>query len=105
MAPDVWAARLAAADDPVVRRLADDGLYLGITAWTEPSLVESGELYPPAITTAEQRRGRAARAAGSNDTASDRQVVAALGWPPGAAAKALGSKPRSIRSPQVKGPV
>jgi hypothetical protein len=57
MAPEVWASRLAAADDPVVRRLADDGLYLGITAWTEPSLVESGELYPPAITTAEQRLG------------------------------------------------
>jgi uncharacterized protein YecE (DUF72 family) len=55
MAADVPAPSLAAADDPVVRRLADDGLYLGITAWTEPSLVESAELYPPTVTTAEQR--------------------------------------------------
>ena len=42
-----------ASDDPVVRRLADDGLYLGLTAWTDPSLV--GALYPPTATTAEQR--------------------------------------------------
>jgi uncharacterized protein YecE (DUF72 family) len=55
MAPDVPAPSLAAADDPVVRRLADDGLCLGITAWTEPSLVESSELYPPTVTTVEQR--------------------------------------------------
>lgn len=55
MAPDVPAPSLAAVDDPVVRRLAHDGLYLGITAWTEPSLVESSELYPPTVTTAEQR--------------------------------------------------
>ncbi len=44
----------AAADDPVMRRLADHGFYVGITAWTEPSLIESGELYPP-LATAEQR--------------------------------------------------
>jgi uncharacterized protein YecE (DUF72 family) len=42
-----------AADDPVVRRLANDGLLVGLAAWTQPSLV--GHLYPPTVTTAEQR--------------------------------------------------
>jgi uncharacterized protein YecE (DUF72 family) len=41
------------ADDPVVRRLASDGISVGLTAWTQPSLV--GPLYPPTVTTAEQR--------------------------------------------------
>jgi uncharacterized protein YecE (DUF72 family) len=45
----------AAADDPVIRALADDGLYIGITAWSEPSLVDSGQLYPPSVRTAEER--------------------------------------------------
>ncbi|MGZ4639538.1 MAG: DUF72 domain-containing protein, partial [Actinomycetes bacterium] len=45
----------AAADDPVMRSLADDGLYVGLTAWSEQSLVESGELYPPDVVTAEER--------------------------------------------------
>lgn len=45
----------AAADDPVIRSLADDGLFIGITAWSEPSLVSSGELYPPTVKTAEER--------------------------------------------------
>jgi uncharacterized protein DUF72 len=44
-----------AANDPVIRALADDGLYIGITAWSEPSLVDSGELYPPTVRTAEER--------------------------------------------------
>ena len=55
MAPKVPSQAQVAADDPVVRRLADRGLYVGVTAWTEPSLIESGELYPPTLTTAEQR--------------------------------------------------
>ena len=42
-------------DDPVIGELADDGLYVGVTAWTEPSLAESGELYPPGVATAEER--------------------------------------------------
>ena len=45
----------AAEGDPVIRRLADRGLYVGITAWTEPTLIDSGELYPADATTAEQR--------------------------------------------------
>jgi uncharacterized protein YecE (DUF72 family) len=45
----------AAAHDPVIRALADDGLFIGITAWSEPSLVNSGELYPPTVKTAEER--------------------------------------------------
>jgi uncharacterized protein YecE (DUF72 family) len=45
----------AAAEDPVVRSLAERGLYIGITAWTDRSLVESGELYPPTVTAAEER--------------------------------------------------
>lgn len=35
--------------------LARRGVYVGITAWTEPSLVASQEFYPPEVTTAEQR--------------------------------------------------
>jgi uncharacterized protein YecE (DUF72 family) len=46
-------ALVAASDDPVVRRLADDGLYLGITAWTQASL--DGVLYPPTAKSAEER--------------------------------------------------
>jgi uncharacterized protein YecE (DUF72 family) len=45
----------AAAADPVIRELAARGLYIGITAWTEPSLISSGELYPPSAATPEQR--------------------------------------------------
>lgn len=55
MVPHARAETRAASDDPVIRRLADRGLYVGITAWTEPSLVQSGELYPPTATTAEER--------------------------------------------------
>jgi uncharacterized protein YecE (DUF72 family) len=55
----IWKMSQVAADDPVVRRLANDGLLLGITAWTQPSLV--GHLYPPTVTTAEQRLGFYAR--------------------------------------------
>ena len=53
VASEVAATARPASDDPVVRRLADDGLYLGLTAWTDPSLV--GALYAPTATTAEQR--------------------------------------------------
>jgi uncharacterized protein YecE (DUF72 family) len=42
-----------ATDDPVVRRLANDGILMGLTAWTQHSLV--GHLYPPTVRTAEQR--------------------------------------------------
>jgi uncharacterized protein YecE (DUF72 family) len=42
-----------ASRDPVIRRLAEDGVYVGLTAWTQPSLV--GTLYPPTVTTAEER--------------------------------------------------
>jgi uncharacterized protein YecE (DUF72 family) len=45
----------AATADPVVRHLADQGLYIGITAWTEHTLVESGELYPPEVQSARDR--------------------------------------------------
>ena len=38
-----------------MRALADRGLYIGITARTDPSLVESGELYPPKAVSAEER--------------------------------------------------
>jgi uncharacterized protein YecE (DUF72 family) len=55
MASEVRTPYRAAVDDPVVRRLAEDGVYIGITAWTEPSLVEFGEFYPPTATTAEER--------------------------------------------------
>lgn len=55
VASRVWSGFRAAADDPILRGLADDGLYIGITAWTEPSLVDSGLLYPPTAMTAEQR--------------------------------------------------
>jgi uncharacterized protein YecE (DUF72 family) len=39
----------------VLRSLADRGLYIGVAAWTDRSLVESGELYPPTTTSAEER--------------------------------------------------
>jgi hypothetical protein len=52
---NVGAGFRAAADDPVMRSLAEHGLYIGVTAWSEPSLVESSELYPPTVTTAEER--------------------------------------------------
>jgi hypothetical protein len=45
----------AAADDPVIRALADDGPPVGITASSEPSPVDSGELYPPTVNTAEEQ--------------------------------------------------
>ncbi|WP_214364434.1 DUF72 domain-containing protein [Pseudonocardia sp. H11422] len=38
-----------------MRSLADDGLYIGVTAWTDRTLVESGELYPPGLADAEER--------------------------------------------------
>jgi len=41
-----------AADDPVIRGLADRGLYVGVAAWSEPSLAQ---LYPPTAKTAEER--------------------------------------------------
>ena len=41
-----------AADDPVIHALADRGLFVGVAAWSEPSLVE---LYPPTAKTAEER--------------------------------------------------
>lgn len=37
-----------------LRHLADHGIYVGITAWTEPTLIASG-YYPPGIDTAEER--------------------------------------------------
>lgn len=37
----------------MIGRLLDHGLYVGLTAWTQPALV--GELYPPGVTTAEER--------------------------------------------------
>jgi hypothetical protein len=55
MAAGVRAPRVAAANDPLVRRLADDGINVGLTAWTEPSLVDSGEFYPLNVTPAEDR--------------------------------------------------
>jgi uncharacterized protein YecE (DUF72 family) len=39
--------------DAVVGRLAEEGIYVGITAWTESSLV--GPLYPPRVRSAEER--------------------------------------------------
>jgi uncharacterized protein YecE (DUF72 family) len=55
MASDVKEPRQAAADDPVLRKLADDGIHLGITAWAQLALVECGAIYPPTATTAEER--------------------------------------------------
>jgi uncharacterized protein YecE (DUF72 family) len=46
-------SRSVARNDPVIRRLADDGIHVGITAWTESSLV--GPLYPPEVRSAEER--------------------------------------------------
>jgi uncharacterized protein YecE (DUF72 family) len=45
----------AAAADPIIGHLADQGLYVGITAWTERTLIESGELYPPDVKSAKDR--------------------------------------------------
>jgi uncharacterized protein YecE (DUF72 family) len=45
----------AAAGDPVIGQLADDGIYLGITAWTQLGQPECGAMYPPAASTAEER--------------------------------------------------
>jgi hypothetical protein len=42
-----------AADDPLIRVLADRGPYVGVTAWSDPSLAE---LYPPTAKTSEERR-------------------------------------------------
>jgi hypothetical protein len=45
-----------AADDRVIRlirRLADGGLFIGLAAWTQPSLV--GPLYLPSVTSADER--------------------------------------------------
>src|SRR5919205_1504967 len=39
--------------DPVLRRLAEEGLSVGLAAWTQRSL--EGALYPPGVTTAEER--------------------------------------------------
>ncbi|TCO15736.1 uncharacterized protein YecE (DUF72 family) [Kribbella steppae] len=55
MASHARAQSGAAAKASIIRSLAESGLSLGIAAWTEPSLVESGELYPPDVVTAEQR--------------------------------------------------
>lgn len=52
----------AAADDPVIRHLADDGIYLGITAWAQLGQPECGDFYPPGARTPEERlRSYAAR--------------------------------------------
>jgi uncharacterized protein YecE (DUF72 family) len=48
-------SRRAAADDPVIRQLADEGIYLGVTAWAQLALAECGAFYPPAAGTAEER--------------------------------------------------
>jgi uncharacterized protein YecE (DUF72 family) len=42
-----------AAANPIVRQLANEGLFIGLTAWTQPSLAR--HLYPPTIKTAEER--------------------------------------------------
>jgi uncharacterized protein YecE (DUF72 family) len=47
------------ADDPLVRRLADDGLLSGIAAWTQSSL--AGPLYPSTVKTPEERLQHYAR--------------------------------------------
>jgi uncharacterized protein YecE (DUF72 family) len=46
-------SHVVAAEDPVVRRLADDGVLIGLTAWTQPAL--AGRLYPRTVTSAAAR--------------------------------------------------
>jgi len=55
MTPAVRRAGQAAADDPVIQRLAAAGIYVGITSWAQLALVECGAIYPPTFKTAEQR--------------------------------------------------
>jgi uncharacterized protein YecE (DUF72 family) len=45
----------AAADGSVLRQLADDGIYLGITAWAQLAEAECGAIYPPGASTAGER--------------------------------------------------
>jgi uncharacterized protein YecE (DUF72 family) len=45
----------AASDDPVIHQLADDGIYLGITAWTQLAQAECGAFYASAPGGAEER--------------------------------------------------
>ncbi len=42
-------------NDPVIRQLADDGVYLGITAWVQLAEAECGAIYPPTASTAGKR--------------------------------------------------
>src|SRR5215475_8557819 len=50
--PGADAQQGVAVDDPVIRALAERSLYIGVAAWSEPSLVE---LYPRTAKTPEQR--------------------------------------------------
>src|SRR5262245_40803093 len=50
--PGANAQQGVAVDDPVIRALAERSLYIGVAAWSEPSLAE---LYPRTAKTAEQR--------------------------------------------------
>ena len=45
--------RRVASDDPIIRRFFEKGLYVGVTAWTQPALV--GEFYQPRLASPEER--------------------------------------------------
>ena len=45
----------AASEDPVIRQLVDDGIYLGITAWTQLAQAECGAFYPSTPRSPEER--------------------------------------------------
>lgn len=47
--------RRSAVGDPAIRQLADDDIYVGITAWAQLGQAKCGAFYPSAVSSAEER--------------------------------------------------
>jgi hypothetical protein len=47
--------RRSAVGDPAISQLADDDIYVGITAWAQLGQAKCGAFYPSAVSSAEER--------------------------------------------------